>query len=197
MNNASRFECAIKKFDQENQKDPNQESHGGQQHPKELLYARRMTEWLLNVAPEASEALRLAARSQHICRWTIARSSYPMDRQGYLRWRTDLKNFHAQKAGEIMIECGYDIQIIEKVQSLVKKQRMKTDPESQTLEDVVCLVFLDFYFEEFAAKHDDQKVISIIKKTWNKMSNQGHQLAATIEFDGTSRSLIDQAIATD
>ena len=195
MNKSSQFECAILKFDQENQQDPNHELQDGQQYPKEWLYAQRMTEWLLKVAPEASEELQLAARSQHICRWIIARSSYSMDRPGYLRWRTDLKNFHAEKAGEIMAECGYEAPTIERVQSLIKKQRMKTDPESQTLEDVVCLVFLDFYFGEFAAKHDEQKVVGIIKKTWHKMSDQGHQLAKTIEFDEASSQLINQALA--
>ena len=196
MNNSSIIQCAVQKFDQENQQDPNTEFHAGQAYPKEWLYAQRMTEWLLKVAPDASEVLQLAARSQHICRWTIARGSYSMDRQGYLRWRTDLKNFHAEKAAEIMEECGYDAQTIERVQSLIKKQRMKTDPESQTLEDVVCLVFLDFYFGEFAKKHDEQKVISIIKKTWRKMSEQGHQWAKSIELDNTSRQLMDQALTT-
>ena len=196
MHTSSRFDCAIKKFDQKNQQDPNKESQDGQPYPKELLYAQRMTNWLLKIAPEASEALQLAARSQHIGRWTISRDSYPMDRKGYLRWRTDLKMFHAKTAGEIMAECGYEELDIERVQSLIKKQRMKSDPESQTLEDVVCLVFLNFYFKDFAAKHQHEKVVQILKKTWNKMSNHGQQQVATIELDKVSNELIQKALNT-
>ena len=194
MNTSSRFDCAIQKFDHKNQQDPNQELFEGQSQPKELLYAQRMTDWLLRIAPEASEALQLAARSQHIGRWTIARNSYPMDRKGYLRWRTDLKIFHAKLAGEIMAECGYDDLDIERVQSLIQKKRMKTDPDSQTLEDAVCLVFLDFYFKDFAAKHQQEKVVQILKKTWGKMSAHGQQQVANIEFDEVSTALIQRAI---
>ena len=194
MNTSARFDCAIKKFDHKNQQDPNKESQDDRLYPKELLYAQRMSQWLLKIAPDASEALQLAARSQHIGRWTIARDSYPMDRKGYLRWRTDLKIFHAKTAGEIMAECGYEDLDIERVQSLIQKRRMKTDPESQTLEDVVCLVFLNFYFKDFAAKHPEEKVVQILQKTWNKMSNYGQEQVAAIEFDEESDALIKKAL---
>ena len=164
----NRFQLAIRGFDQANCQDPNQEIHNGQEFPKELLYAQRMTEWLSRMEPNASEALQLAARSQHICRWKIPRDSYPMDRKGYLLWRTELKKFHADKSEEILTSCGYNHEVIDRVKSLVIKQRLKTDPESQTLEDVVCLVFLQHYFEDFAAKHEVEKVMSIVKKTWSK-----------------------------
>jgi len=153
VTDSNRFDQALSAFDQANSQDPNRITHKGQEFPKELLYAQRMTEWLTKVAPNASETLQLAARSQHICRWTIPRDSYPMDRKGYLLWRTELKKFHAEKSEEILTACGYNQELIDRVKSLVVKQRLKTDPESQTLEDVVCLVFLEHYFKDFAADH--------------------------------------------
>lgn len=144
--------------------DPNHEIVAGQEYPKELLYAERMTAWLARLAPEASEALRLAARSQHIGRWTIPRSHYPMDRRGYHQWRTA----HAQTAREIMQHTGYDEATIVRVENLLKKTHLKNDPEAQRLEDTACLVFLEHYFSAFAQKHDEQKLIEILQKTWKK-----------------------------
>lgn len=192
--NANRFQQAIQKIDQENQQDPNTEPSNGQELPKELLYSQRMTDWLMKFKPNASEALQLAARSQHICRWTIPRESYPMDRKGYLQWRTELKNFHAEKAEEILASSGYDQQLIDRVKSLILKQRMKTNEESQTLEDVVCLVFLEYYFSEFAQKHPEEKVISIVQKTWNKMSEEARQKALTLKFPEDDFTLIEKAV---
>ncbi len=191
---SNRFQEALAKFEQANGQDPNTETVDGKQHPKELLYATRMSEWLSKFQPEASEALQLAARSQHICRWTIPRDSYPMDRKGYLLWRTTLKKFHAEKAEEILSSVGYHPDTIDRVKSLILKQRLKSDPESQTLEDVVCLVFLDHYFDDFASKHQAEKVVSILKKTWNKMSERGQQTALTLEFGEHQHSMIRQAI---
>ena len=192
--NRQRFQQAIEQFDLVNQQDPNIEVYQEAEYPKELLYSMRTTTWLNKLDPKASEALQLAARSQHICRWTIARDSYPMDRKGYLQWRTALKKFHAQKAANILGECGYENDTIERVKSLIQKQRLKTDPESQALEDVVCLVFLEFYFEEFAAKHQSEKVIEIVRKTWKKMSSKGRQLAGSINLNQQSRDLIALAV---
>ncbi len=117
-----------------------------------------------------------------------------MDRVGYLKWRTELKNFHAEKAGEILMECGYDDETIIQVKSLIRKEKMKTDPESQLLEDVVCLVFLENYFEEFSEKHDEEKVISIIRKTWKKMSKDAQQTALTLDLNQDARSLVELAL---
>src|SRR5262245_41082033 len=141
-----RFQAAIARFDAANAEDPNKERFQGREYPKELLYAERMTAWLERLAPDASEALQLAVRSQHLCRWKIPRDQYPRDRTGYLRWRTDLQKFHAEQAGNILHEVGYDETLIARVQSLLRKQRLKQDPETQTLEDVACLVFLESYF---------------------------------------------------
>jgi len=180
-----KFLRAIERFDAANAEDPDGE---------ELLYAQRMSEWLGRLAPDASEALKLAARAQHIRRWEIPRFKYPMDRAGYHRWRSELYGFHAKVAGEILQGVGYDPAIIARVQSLLKKERLKEDPEAQLLEDVVCLVFLENYFSEFARQHDEQKVIGILRKTWRKMSPRGHAAALTLPMGAQERKLIEKAL---
>ncbi|WP_428938496.1 DUF4202 domain-containing protein [Fontivita pretiosa] len=183
-----RFRRAIERFDAANAQDPNQ---------KELLYAQRMTHWLDRLDPNASEALRLAARCQHICRWQIPRSSFPMDRIGYLKWRKTLYQFHADKAGQILREVGYDDATIARVQSLLRKEKLKLDPEMQTLEDVICLVFLEHYFAEFVQEHahDEPKILNIIRKTWAKMSPRGHEAAMSIKLPQSAMRLISQALS--
>ncbi|MDN5204334.1 DUF4202 domain-containing protein [Fulvivirgaceae bacterium BMA10] len=190
----TRLQKAIEKFDAENSKDPHKETYKGKEYPKELLYAIRMTEWLLKLDPEASEALQLAARSQHICRWTSPRESFPMDKKGYLLWRTELKKFHAEKAAGILKECDYDDETIRRVEDLILKKKIKSDPESQLLEDVVCLVFLENYFEDFSEKHEPEKVIDIIRKTWKKMSEKGHQAALNLDLPQAAHRLVEQAL---
>lgn len=192
--NKARFERAIDIIDKENSNDPNREVFQGKEYPKELLYAQRMTEWLKKLVPDPSEALQLAARAQHICRWTLPRRNYSMDRKGYLLWRTELKNFHAQKTEKILEECEYDEKMIRRVQSLILKQKMKVDPESQALEDVICLVFLENYFSKFANQHDQEKVISIIRKTWKKMSEMAREKALKLNLPVEAQQVIGEAL---
>lgn len=181
-------------FDQANAQDPNVEIFEGKNYPKELLYAIRMTDKLGTFEPNASEPLQLTARCQHICRWEIPRESYPIDRPGYLKWRQDLKKFHAEKAGQILQEVGYSQEIIEKVAFLLKKKQLKKNPETQTLEDVICLVFLEFYFEAFAKKYEEDKMIDILQKTWRKMSDKGQAAALKLPLSTTALSLIGKAL---
>jgi len=196
MNNSStRFQQAIARFDAANGEDPNQESWLGVEHPKELLYAQRMTGWLERFAPDASEALRLAVRAQHIRRWALPRSDYPEGKEGYKRWRSTLARFHAQTAGEILAEAGYDDETIRRVQGLIRKEQLKRDPEAQCLEDVVCLVFLENYFADFAQKHDEEKIIDILQKTWKKMSPAGHAAALGLVLPAEARALVGKALA--
>src|ERR1051326_2092065 len=148
--NPAWFAEAIRRFDEENARDPNSEVVDGARHPRELLYARRVSEWVMRLAPDASEALRLAARCQHLCRWMIPRENYQMDRAGYFRWRNDFKMFHARKAGEILREIGYDTMTICRVQDLNLKKNFPKDPESRLLEDALCLVFLQYQFADLA-----------------------------------------------
>ena len=144
--NLDKFQHAVQLFDEANSKDPNQETFEGKSYPKELLYAERMTQVLRGFEPNASEAVQLAARCQHICRWESARNSYEMNRTGYLLWRQDLKKFHAQKAIEILEKVGYEKETIKRVAFLVQKKQLKRDPETQLLEDVICLVFFRVLF---------------------------------------------------
>ena len=192
----TRFETAIARFDAANADDPNTETLDCVAHPKELLYAQRMTAWLERLAPDASEALRLAARAQHIRRWVIPRRDYPMTRSGYLKWRTTLYRFHADTAGDILRDVGYDDDAIAAVQSLLRKERLKRNPDMQCLEDVICLVFLESYFVDFAWQYDEPKVLDILRKTWKKMSPQGQAAARDLALPPAARGLLEKALAT-
>ena len=195
LSDASRFEAAIRRFDEENSRDPNFEIVDGIARPRELVYAERLTDWVLNLCPDASEELRLAARSQHICRWMIPRQAYEMTRAGYLKWRNDLKKFHAEKAGAILREAGYPGPVIAKVQALNLKKDFPQDPDSRVLEDALCLVFLEFQFAELAAKTADDKVINALRKSWNKMSPQARERAVQLSYGPREKALLQRALA--
>lgn len=172
----ARFERAIALFDAANAEDPNLDE--GQ--PKELLYARRMTEMIGRYAPEAGEAAQLAVRAQHIRRWTVPRSAYPMTREGYHAWRTGLYAFHAKTAAELMQQAGYGQDMIDQVAMAVGKHQLKVNADTQMLEDVTDLVFIEHYMLAFAAgkpDYDETKWLDIIRKTWRKMSARAHQFA--------------------
>jgi len=187
MESTDRFNTAIARFDEANAQDPAGEA---------LVYAQRMTDWLARFAPNAPDVLKLAARAQHICRWMIPRSTYPMTRAGYLQWRAELAKFHADKAGQIMREVGYDDPSIVRVQSLLRKEHLKSDPLTQTLEDVICLVFLESYLADFALKHESEqeKVITILRRTWAKMTPRGREEGMKLPLADRARKLIQQAM---
>lgn len=191
----TRFETAIALIDIQNAEDVNTYKVADIDYPKELLYSQRMSRKLLQFNPDASKALQIAARAQHICRWKIARDEYPMDRVGYLKWRETLKKMHANLTADILKQVGFDDQFIDRVKAIILKKLIKKNEESQTLEDTICLVFLDYYFEEFSAKHHDEKVIDILKKTWIKMSDKGHEAALKLPFSHKSMALVKQAIS--
>jgi len=191
----TRFTEACRLFDAANSEDPNLEpGPGGQPVPKELLYAQRMTACLDRVAPNAPETVQLAARAQHIRRWSIPRADFPMTRPGYHQWRNTLKKYHAELAGQLMAQAGYEPEAIERVQQLLQKQRLKDDPDVQLLEDVICLVFLEYYFLPFAAQHPEEKVLEIVQKTWPKMTERGHELALQLPFTPEALALIKKAL---
>lgn len=191
----ARFEAAIRRFDEENGRDPNQEVVDGSPRPRELVYAQWLTEWVLQLCPEASEALRLAARCQHLCRWTIPRDSYPMTRPGYLQWRSELKKFHAQKAGDILRETGYDEDTVRRVQELNLKKNFPSDPESRVLEDALCLVFLERQLADLADKTSEDKVINALQKSWKKMSPAGQAEALKLEYAPREQALLGRALS--
>jgi hypothetical protein len=191
LNDPQKFAAAMRRFDEENARDPNSEN--GQ--PRELLYAQRLTDWVLRLNPNASETVRLAARCQHLCRWKIPRADYPMTRPGYLKWRADLKKFHAQCAGEILAEIGYDGETIRRVQDLNLKKNFPADPDCRLLEDALCLVFLEFQFTDLAAKTDDDKMVNAIKKSWDKMTEAARAEALKLNYGEREKKLIQQALA--
>lgn len=191
-----RLSNTLAAFDAANQEDPNHDIIGRKPVPKEWIYAQRMTQRLHQFCQSPSEALQLAARSQHICRWKIPRSDYPMDKQGYKKWRMDLAKLHGDIAGDIMAAQGYDDAMITRVKDLLLKRSLKRDEEVQLLEDVVCLVFIEYYLEDFASKHDEEKLIDIIRKTWNKMSSQGHEAALKLPLSDAMLALVGKALAT-
>ena len=191
LRDATKFEAAIRRFDEENGRDPNQENG----RPRELLYAERLTNWVLRLCPDASEPLRLAARCQHLCRWEIPRACYPITRPGYLKWRADLKKFHAQRAGEILREAGYDEEMTRRVQDLNLKKNFPADAECRVLEDALCLVFLEFQMDGLAAKTADDKMVNALKKSWEKMTGTARAAALKLNFTEKEKALIQQALA--
>ena len=187
---SKQFNCAIARFDQENANDPAQE----QGVPRELLYAQRLTGWVLKLNPSASEPLLLAARCQHICRWKIPRNTFPLDRVGYHKWRNALKQFHAELAGRILSECGYDRATIERVQSLNLKKNFPADPDSRILEDALCLVFLEFQFRDLAAKTAEEKVVNALRKSWGKMTPHAREEALLLNYSSGEKGLLEKAL---
>ena len=192
-----RFSEAIRRFDRENARDPKLVVVDGVPQPHELLYARWVTDWVLRLCPQASEALLLAARCQHICRWMIPRSSYEMTRSGYLHWRNDLKKFHAKKSAEILREVGYADEMIECVQDLNLKKRLGQDPECQILEDALCLVTLQHQLADLIVKTDQAKLLGILQKTWKKMSPIAREQASRLPYSEAERELIQQALTDE
>jgi hypothetical protein len=192
-----RFERAIALIDEENSRDPNTEIISGRQTPRELLYSQRLSEWLLRLEPNASEALHLAARSQHIARWKIPRTAYPEGRAGYLKWRNDLKLFHADLTSDILRRAGYDVETINHVRALNLKQGLPTDAEAQALEDALCLIFLEYQFSDLAAKLPRDKVINALQKSWNKMSEKARRVALGLPFGNKEQALLQQALGAN
>jgi hypothetical protein len=190
-----RFSEAFRRFDDENGNDPNLVMVEGVAHPQELLYAERLTDWVLRLAPEASEHLLLAARSQHIRRWTVPRASYEMTRPGYLKWRADLKQFHAAQSAKILAEVGYDEETIQRVRDLNLKKLLGRDADSQVLEDALCLVTLQYQLADLMAKTDPAKMIEILRKTWKKMSPAAHVHALALSYSDGEKQLLEQALS--
>ena len=185
-----KFQQAAARFDEENSRDPNSEDGC----PRELLYARRLTDWVLKLSPAASENLLLAARCQHICRWERPREHYPLTRPGYLKWRADLKIFHAEKSGGILRAVGYDEGAIRSVQDLNLKKNFPADGDVRVLEDALCLVFLEFQLAPLAAKSDDGKMVNALKKSWGKMTEAARAEALKLNYGEREKNLIARAL---
>jgi hypothetical protein len=185
---------ALERFNALNAEDPNKITLAGKEHPRELLAAERLEAWVLRLEPDASDALRLAARCQHLKRWTVPRHDYPEGRVGYLKWRKDLSKKHAELATDVLRELGAAPTLIDSVRSINLKEGLKTNPETQTIEDALCLSFLEHEFTEFAEKHEDEKVIDIVRKTWRKMSERAHNEALGLSLEGRAKALVGRAL---
>ena len=179
------YEAATAAIDRANAEDPK---------GYEVLYGRRMVDWVRALAPDASEELLLAARAQHVRRWTVPRSQYPDGRNGYLRWREGLKKFHADTLAAIMKEAGYADAAVEKSRSLLVRKNLASDAEGQTLEDAACLVFLQFEFAEFSAKTEPGKMVDILRKSWGKMSPAARDQALKLKLGPVEQNLVKRAL---
>ena len=185
----------LKAIDDANVLDPNIElDKHGEPQAKEYLYSQRMSDTLEEFASQASRELRIAVHGHHIERWTSPRDRYPMDRAGYKRWRSELMLFHASRIREIMAAKRCEEASIERVEFLIKKRKLRQDEETQCFEDIICLTFLAHYFDEFAEKHPEEKIIDIVQKTWKKMSPKGHEAALLIPYSPSGRALVEKAL---
>jgi hypothetical protein len=189
-----RFQKAIAAFDRANAEDPNRVVDNGVSRPRELVHAERLSAWVERLEPNASEALSLAARCQHLRRWQIPRSTHPPGRLGYLHWRTELARFHADSATRILEEAGYERELTLAVRRINLKQNLHSNPDTQTMEDALCLEFLNFEFEDFSRKYPVEKVLEIIRKTWKKMSPRARDLALELPLSPAALGLVKSAL---
>lgn len=193
--NEERFSKVISAIDQAHQSDPNFEKWEGKDYPVEYLNAIRMTQSLDDLYPNASEALKIACRCHHIYRWKIPRSEYPMNKVGYHQWRNTLKKYHAVETEKIMASHDYDSEIIEETKKIIEKRQLKLNPDSQAMEDVICIVFLKYGLHTFGPKYDESKVIDILTKTWHKMSDYAQSEALKLELPAYSADIVKKALA--
>jgi len=193
--NKQLFTQAMEAFNAANSKDPNFIEVNGFEKPYELVYANWLYEWVMKLNPNAKEELQLAAKCQHIKRWEIPRSKYQDGLKGYTKWKKELAEYHADEAGKILKQVGYEEAVIERVRAINLKKNLKVDSDVQTMEDALCLVTLQYQIEGFSLKHDDEKMIGIIKKTWAKMSDRAKEEALKLSYSERVLSLIKNAIA--
>ena len=190
----SKLSTAFRLFDDYNRQDPNTLVWDGREFPTEYFYAQQLYNWVTKLTETPSETLLLASRCQHIGRWKIPRDQYPPGKAGYLRWRTDLAKFHASEAEQLLNDAGYNDAEIARVQRILLKQNLKIDEDVQVMEDALCLVFLEFQFEDFIQKHDDDKLIRIVQKSWKKMSEKGRNVALLLNYSPRAKLLLDKAL---
>lgn len=191
-------DIAFKLFDQYNQQDPRSINWEGNTYPQEYFYALKLYEWVLKLNPNADDELLLASRSQHIGRWEIPRETYPDGREAYLKWRKDLAQRHADIADHLLQEAGYNAEMIDRVNQILLKKRIKADADVQTIENALCLVFLEFQYEDFRKKYDQEpeKMINILRKSLLKMDTYGHSFALKLNYTDGGLALIEQALQT-
>lgn len=181
-------------IDQINIADPNSVLIDGETHPKEFIYSKQMSACLHQYWSEPSELIQIAVRAQHIKRWHLKRTNYALGKTGYMLWRKDQGKLHAQLTAELMQKNGYCAEDAAIVASVLKKEKLKSNPLTQTLEDVACLVFLQFYFADFATKHSEEKLVDIVQKTWRKMSDKAQNIALTFTLPNHLANIVKKAL---
>lgn len=191
----SQLQKVLHAIDAINSADINLTFVDGISHPKELLYGQYMSACLDNYWPNASECLQIAVRAQHVKRWHLKRTEFAEGKKGYFAWRKELGIFHAETAKALMLDFGYSEDEAGATAAIIRKENLKSNPESQTLEDVACLVFLQYYFDAFAAKHKEEKIIRILQLTWGKMSTQGQEIALGLTLPSHLAILVGKALA--
>jgi hypothetical protein len=191
---SSRFERAVALIDEANGEDPNVVLVGGLERPKELAHAEMATEWIRRLRPDASELLLVATRAHHLRRWESPRAGYPTGRDGYLRWKVDLQRRHAAAAEPLLTEAGYGDDEIERVQSIIRKRRLTSDPDVQAFEDALCLVFLETQLDELADKLDDDAMVEVLRKSLDKMSDAAKRLSVEIRMSERGAALVGRAL---
>ncbi|WP_295719017.1 DUF4202 domain-containing protein [Mucilaginibacter sp.] len=194
----SRLSKAFELFDAYNKQDPRSFTWESENQPQEYFFAVKLYEWVLKLNPNATDELLLASRSQHIGRWEIPREDYPNGREHYLKWRKNLALHHAAIAGRLMKEAGYGEETLDRVKQIILKQRIKVDPDVQTMENALCLVFLQLQYEDFSKKyeHEPEKIINILRKSLLKMDENGHQLALKLPYSENGLYLINKALSS-
>ncbi|MEZ2336631.1 DUF4202 domain-containing protein [Mucilaginibacter sp. RCC_168] len=190
----TKLNAAFEQFDAYNQTDLNTFTWENKSYPQEYFLAIELYNWVNKLDANASEELLLASRSQHIGRWEIPRNTYPEGREAYLKWRKDLAQYHAEKAVAIMENVGYGTEQIARTRQILLKQKIKVDHDVQTMENALCLVFLQFQYEEFHPKYEADKVINILKKSLLKMDAHGHQFALTLPYSDQGLHYIQEAL---
>lgn len=191
---SGRFELAAQRFDAVHRRDPKDVEHDGERVPWSVLYHDTVARWVDALDPRAPLTVRLAARAQHIRRWTIPRSDYPEGKTGYKKWRSTLAMMHADEAAAVLDEVGYDEETSARVKDLLIKKRLRSDPEVALLEDAVCLTFLELQYPEFAQQHPPEKVVDILKKTWDKMTKRGHASALKLVGELEAKGAAPRAV---
>ncbi|MBA6264757.1 DUF4202 domain-containing protein [Colwellia sp. Bg11-12] len=197
--NSSRLTAVHSAIDKINSEDPNKTQVNGLSQPNELLYGQYMTACLEQYFPQSNELVKIAVRAQHIKRWDLKRNEFDEGKAGYYQWRIAQGKFHAQLTKSLMLENGYDENEAELTACILRKEQLKTNENTQTLEDVACLVFLQYYFDAFAAKYteanNEAKIIRIVQKTWGKMSDRGHEIALSLTLPDHLAALVGKALA--
>lgn len=192
---AERLGRAYAAIDAANADDPASLVIDGKSRPKELAHAELAVDWVRRLRPDASDALLLAARASHVRRWELPRSAEPEGKAGYLRWKRRLQVHHAEIAGQIVADVGYDESTVARVQSIVRKEALRRDPEVQTLEDALALVFVETQFRDLASRLDVEHMVDVVAKTLRKMSSDGRAAATRLDLEPDDRAIVEQAIA--